>query len=78
MTTSATIASKDFSKKTINALTKKGVSIEGVQAIPAFDGDTFFSGVAYLLSANGAGFIRTHSQVVVMANSSWNPDNCEL
>jgi hypothetical protein len=78
MTTSATIASKDFSSKTINALAKKGVEIVRTKAVPAFEGDQYFSGVAYMLSFNGSGFLRTHSQVLVMANSSWNPQDDQI
>jgi len=65
---------KNFSKKTLAQLDKKTISIVGTQAIPAFEGDIYFSGVAYMLSYNGNGFMRTHSQVIVLAGSSWNPE----
>ena len=65
---------KDFSKKTLAQLDKKGIKIVGSQAIPAFPGDKYFSGVSYSLSVNSRGFIRTHSQVVILAQSSWNPE----
>lgn len=65
---------KDFSKKTVSALSKKGISIVGSQAVPSHDGDKYFSGVAYNLVWNGTGFMRTHSQVIVIASSSWNPE----
>lgn len=65
---------KDFSKKTISNLFKKGISVVGVQAIPDFAGDKYFSGTAYKLVWNGNGFIRTYSQVIVLASSSWSPE----
>ena len=67
------IAAKDFSHKTISQLERKQIEIIGTQAVPAFDGDKYFSGVAYHLSYNGTGFMRTHAQVIVLAQSSWNP-----
>ena len=63
-----------FSPKTIKQLSKKGISIISTQAVPAFEGDIYFSGVAYMLSYKNTGFLRTHSQVIVLANSSWNPE----
>lgn len=69
----SSVAQKDFSKKTLAGLSKKGVSVVGVVAVPAFEGDKYFSGTAYQLEFNGTGFIRSHSQVLVMAVSSWNP-----
>ena len=45
--------SKDFSKKVISQLAKKGVTIVGATAVPAFDGDTCFSATAYILNAKG-------------------------
>lgn len=68
------VVTKDFSAKTLAALSKKGVNVVSVQAVPAFDGDKYFSGCAYMLDYNGHGFMRTHSQVVIMAASSWHPE----
>jgi hypothetical protein len=51
---------KDFSKKTLSQLANKGISILGSTAIPAFEGDKYFSGVAYQLAYNGTGFIRNY------------------
>jgi hypothetical protein len=65
---------KDFSKKTLAQLDKKAISIVGTQAVPAFEGDLYFVGVAYMLSYKGNGFMRTHSQVIILAGSSWNPE----
>lgn len=69
-----TIAMKDFSAKTLRQLAAKNVQLYSALAIPAFEGDTCFSGVAYQLVWKGNGFIRTHSQVITLANSSWNPE----
>lgn len=63
-----------FSPKTIKQLNKKGISITGTQAAPAFEGDAYFSGVVYMLTYKDAAFLRTHSQVIILANSSWNPE----
>lgn len=63
----------DFSKKTLSQLANKGISISGTQAIPGFNGDQYFSGTAYQLVWNEIGFMRTYSQVIVLAASSWNP-----
>ena len=68
-------ATKDFSKKTLTGLSKKGISVVSSQAIPAFDGDIYFSGVAYTLSYKENSFIRTHSQVLAISASSWDPES---
>jgi hypothetical protein len=65
---------KDFSNKTVKQLEKKEISIIGTQAVPGFEGDNYFTGVAYNLSYKGKSFLRTHSQVIVLAGSSWNPE----
>jgi hypothetical protein len=57
----------------LTALSKKGISVIGTQAIPAFEGDKYFSGTAFKLEFEGLGFVRTHSQVIVLASSSWDP-----
>jgi len=71
---SSQIATKDFSAKTLSLLSKKGISVVGATAVPAFDGDVYFSGTAYTLSFAGTSFMRTHSQILVMASSSWMPE----
>lgn len=65
---------KDFSKKTLAQLAKKDISILGVTAVPGFDGDIYFSGTAYMLAYGEKGFVRTHSQVIICAASSWDPE----
>jgi protein-tyrosine-phosphatase len=74
MNLSQKIAEKDFSKKVIDKLRKKGIEVVGVQAAPLDEKDVYFSDKVYKLSVNGNGMIRTHSQVIVMANSSWMPE----
>jgi len=75
MSAFASNAQKDFNKSTLSALAKKGVQVVSAQAVPAFEGDVYFSGVAYTLVANGTtSFVRTHSQILVMAKSSWMPN----
>jgi len=64
----------EFSPKTLRQLAAKGISIIGKQAIPGFEGDKYFSGTAYNLEWNHHGFMRTYSQVIVLASSSWNPE----
>jgi hypothetical protein len=66
---------RDFNKSTLSALLKKGVRIAGKQAMPAYEGDVYFTGCAYqLVTKTGKSLLRTHSQVLVMAKSSWMPD----
>lgn len=65
---------KDFKPKTIKQLAAKEIVIVGTQAIPAHGNDKHFASVAYLLNYKGKGFMRTHSQVIVLAGSSWNPE----
>lgn len=55
---------RDFSRKTLSALARKGIAVIGTQAGPAFDGDTVYSGRFYKLDNNGCGMIRSHSQVL--------------
>lgn len=64
----------DFSKKVRTSLSKKGISVVGSQSVPAFEGDVYFSEVAYILVWNGTQFLRTYSQVNCLALSSWNPE----
>lgn len=65
---------KDFSKKTLTNLSKKGISVIGVQAVPANEKDIYFSDTAYTLEWKGKSFMRTHSQVITIASSTWNPE----
>lgn len=67
-------ASSDFSKKVVSQLSKKGVTVIGKTAIPAFEGDVYFSGTAYVLDAAGTQIVRIHRHVCQMAASSWTPE----
>jgi len=74
MTLSSSIAVRDFSKSTIKSLFKKGISIISCQAAPAYEGDKYFTGTSYqLVTSDGYGMIRSHSQVLAMAEKSWQP-----
>lgn len=60
-------AARDFSRKTLAALAARNITVIGAQAAPAFDGDTSFSGRVYQISEDGCAKMRTHSQVMEMA-----------
>ncbi|CAB4157789.1 hypothetical protein UFOVP681_45 [uncultured Caudovirales phage] len=60
-------AARDFSRKTIAALAKNGIAVIGSQAAPAYDGDEAFSGRAYQVSVDGCALMRSHAQVMEMA-----------
>ena len=58
---------RDFSSSTLKALAARGVKVVGAQAAPAYDGDATFSGRVYRLDDNGCGKIRSHSEVLELA-----------
>ena len=58
---------RDFSSLTIKALAKQGIRVIGTQAAPAYEGDQFMTGKVYRLDDNGCGKIRSHAQVLEMA-----------
>ena len=60
-------ASRDFSRKTLNALAKRNITVIGSQAAPAYEGDWALSGRVYQVSVDGCAMMRTHSQVMGMA-----------
>jgi hypothetical protein len=60
-------AARDFSRKILNALAKRGVSVIGSQAAPAYEGDFSLSGRVYQISSEGCSMMRTHAQVMEMA-----------
>lgn len=71
MSTHHPIASKDFSRKTLGQLFRKGISVGGATVAPGADG-TFANGErVYALVVNGCQYLRTHSQVLTCAASSW-------
>ena len=60
-------AARDFSAAVRKALAVRGITIVGAQAAPAFEGDVYFSGTAYVLNDNGTHRVRTFSQVLALA-----------
>lgn len=60
---------RDFSKKTLRSLAKRGIEIVGSVAVPAFEGDSYFSGVAYQLVQNDCLFIRSFMDVLALAEA---------
>lgn len=65
------IASKDFSRKTLTALSRKGIAVAGMTFVPGADGSFANGERAYELVVNGCQYIRTHGQVLTCAASSW-------
>ena len=61
---------RDFSRKTLRALAKKDIEIVGSVAVPAFEGDPYFSGVAYqLVQDDECSFIRSFADVLALAEA---------
>lgn len=65
------IGKRDFSVAVNRQLAARGFVIVGIQAVPAYEGDVYFSGTAYRLidtSADGS-FVRTYAQVKSLAET---------
>ena len=58
---------RDFSKTTIAKLAKRGITVIGAQAAPAYNGDETFSGRVYQIVEDGCAKMRSHSEVMEMA-----------
>lgn len=58
------IPATHFSKRTLRALAAMGIFIISAQAVPAFSGDTYFQGTAYMLT-NGQ--MRSFLEVIAIA-----------
>lgn len=58
---------RDFSSLTLKVLAKRGIRVIGTQAAPAYAGDETFSGRNYRLDDNGCAKVRSHSEVMGMA-----------
>lgn len=59
---------KDFSRKTINALAKKGITIYSITLIPSNGPMPYANGdTGYKVNDNGCGRIWTYSQVMEAA-----------
>ena len=66
--------SRDFSRKTRSQLAKRGFSITGATAIPAFEGDVYSTGTAYCLidaAVNGEFWLRFR-EVLALAETGAN------
>ena len=61
------IPASHFSAKVRKSLLKRGVVLMGLQAVPAFEGDRYFSQTAYVLSDNGMGCVRSFADVLRLA-----------
>lgn len=58
---------KDFSAAERRALLARGIRIVSTTAVPAFDGDLYFSGRAYMLDIGGCGCLRSYMEVCAIA-----------
>lgn len=67
MTTHTAPQARDFSAATRKALAVRNIAIVGAQAVPAFEGDAYFSGTAYMLSIAGVGCLRSFYEVLALA-----------
>ncbi len=65
------IAAKDFSKKTLNQLSSKGIRLADVSWAPGTDGSFSNGERVYALVIDGCQYMRTYLQVLVCASSSW-------
>ena len=65
----SSIASRDFSQKTLSALARKGVTLLGITAIPDMSSDMPFTNAdrGYTVSDNGCGRVWTFTQVLEAA-----------
>jgi hypothetical protein len=57
----------DFSAATRKALAARGIRVIGSQAAPSYDGDETFSGRVYQIAQDGCSMMRSHSQVMELA-----------
>jgi hypothetical protein len=60
------IASKDFSRKTLGQLTRKGIAISGASWAPGADGSYANGERVYALVIDGCQCIRTHGEVLAL------------
>lgn len=61
------IAGSHFSKKTLKALSKRGITVISATYVPGADGSYANGETAYMLSHNGTGILRSFLQVLEMA-----------
>lgn len=62
------IATRDFGKTVINALAKKGVTIQGITSVPGPTGGYANGGRAYECDVNGQTQVKTYQQVIDIVN----------
>ena len=60
---------RDFSAATRRALLKARIRIVGATAAPAFEGDAYNTGTAYMLDIDGKGCLRTFREVLKLAGA---------
>ena len=67
----AQIARRDFSSKTLRLLSRKGIEMIGVQALPDFSTDLPCANAdrGYVVSDNGTGRVLTFRQVLAAASA---------
>ena len=61
------IAISHFGKRIVRALAKQGIVVIGLQSVPAFPGDNFFTETAYVVSNDECGEVWTYAQVIAAA-----------
>lgn len=61
------IAGSHFSKKTLKALSKRGITVVSATYVPGTDGSYANGESAYMLDDNGTGRMRSFLQVLEMA-----------
>ncbi len=69
MTTSfaSQMASQDFRRSVVTALSRKGIRLVGSQMVPDAKGSYALGEIAYTLDDNGTGRVRTYSEVLALA-----------
>lgn len=72
MNFSQMMAEKDFSKKTLRALSRKGVTLYGIQMVPDFSTDLPMANAekVYLLNDNGTSRVRSFREVLNIAEAA--------
>lgn len=60
---------KDFSKATLGSLKVQGIRLLGSTIVPDENGNVATGRVVYNLELRGTHYVRTHAQVVELANN---------
>lgn len=56
-----------FCRTIVRQLARKGIVVSSGQATPAFDGDKFFTAIAYGLVKDNCRYLRFYSEVIAIA-----------